>query len=281
MKALIQRLSLDGNSSFVARTYKTPDFETPWHQHPEIELMIITEGFGTAFVGDKIGDYQAGEVYLLGENLPHWFRKHDKTSTGASIVVHFREDFLGKDFFEAPEMKNLKQLLRKIRGGLRLKGTLNSLVGKRLLNIETQKGFTQMIELLEILHQISISDELEYLNSFSESYQIQDQELLNNVFEYSIQNFKNKIQLSDVAALCNLSISAFCHYFKKSTKKSYIQFLNEIKISHACKLLEDTSLSVTQICYDSGYRNWSNFSTQFRAICGDSPSEFRKKRRLK
>ena len=111
MKTLIQKLPLAKDSSFIAQTFETPYFETPYHQHDEYELMVIKKGHGTAFVGDYIGEYTVGDVYLHGKNLPHWFRKETEEMTGASMVVQFKEDFLGAAFFDTPEMKAIRQLL--------------------------------------------------------------------------------------------------------------------------------------------------------------------------
>jgi hypothetical protein len=124
MQTLIQKLPLDKESSFVARTYKTPYFETPYHQHVEYELMVIKEGHGTAFIGNYIGDYQTGDVYLHGANLPHWFRKKDAVMTGSSMVIQFREDFVGNNFFDSPELKSIKKLLTNSSKGVILSGNL-------------------------------------------------------------------------------------------------------------------------------------------------------------
>lgn len=281
MKALVQKLPIDGNASFVARTYTTPSFETPWHQHIEYELMLIKKSRGTAFVGNFIGEYHEKEVYLLGKNLPHWFRKTHEVAEGSSVVIHFKEAFLGDFFFELPEMRSLKNLLQLSVSGLLLKGNLATYIGEQIMKIEQKEGFEQVAALLDMLHKISVSTDYQLLSRTPETYQIQDQTLINKVFEYSMQHFKQKIQLSEVASLTNQSISAFSHYFKKATKKTYIQFLTEIRITHACHLIEHTQQSITEICYASGYQNWANFSKQFKQIVGKSPMQLRKEVRQK
>jgi hypothetical protein len=224
MKTLIQKLPVDADASFVARTYRTPHFETPWHQHIEYELMVVKEGFGTLFVGDYIGAYSTGEVYFLGKNLPHWFRKQQSDMIGSSIVIHFREDFLGADFFKLPEMNHIKRLLELSDKGLRLKGKLLEKTSEKLLRIESENRFLQWVELMLCLYEMSISDEYELINQAAIlNYTPQDQGMINLVFEYSMQHFQKRIQLAEVAALTHQSVSAFCHFFKQLSKSFRVQ----------------------------------------------------------
>lgn len=281
MKTLIQKLPLAQDSSFVCQTFETPNFETPYHQHEEYELMVIKKGQGTAFVGDYIGEYKVGDVYLHGNNLPHWFRKKDEQMQGASMVVQFKDDFLGKGFFYIPEMKPIRRLLNNSARSICCKGKLKKSIRKQLFEIEYLSGYEKIIGLLNMLHEISLSDEYEYVSGTIVSHTIKDRILINKVFEYSMDNFKRKITLEEVALLTNKSVSAFSHYFKKVTKMSYVSFLTQIRISHACELLKTTNLNITEICYESGFNNWANFSKHFKDRCNISPSQYRLKMRQK
>lgn len=275
MKTLIQKLPLNKDSSFIAQTFETPHFETPYHQHNEYELMVIKKGQGTAFVGDFIGDYQEGDVYLHGKGLAHWFRKKDEDMIGASMVVQFNENFLGQGFFDVPELNNIKRLLNNSARSVYCKGKLKQSIRKQLLEIEFLSGYEKIISLLNMLHEISLSDQYEYVSRAVVTHSEEDQMLINKIFEFSMNNYTRKITLEEVAALANKSISAFCHYFKKVTKTSYISFLTQIRISHACDLLKSTNLSVTEICFASGFNNWANFSKHFKEHCKISPSTYR------
>lgn len=280
MKPLIQKLPVDSSSSFVARTYTTPYFETPWHQHEEYELLIEIAGNGSAFIGDHIGEYHTGDVFLLGKNLPHWFRKKDVEMVGSAVVVQFREEIFGENFLNLPEMQPIKNTLKEASHGIALKGELRETIGNTLRMIESLSGFTQLAALINCLHQISVSDQVTYLTQTSIiNFSKQDQDRIHKVYEYTMQNFQKKILLEDVASLTNQSVSAFSHYFKKNTKKNYIQFLTEIRISHSCKLLASTEMSVTEICYESGFHNWSNFSKHFKTIMLMSPMKYRRSNR--
>lgn len=275
MKTLIQKLPLAKDSSFIAQTYETPYFETPYHQHNEYELMVIKKGHGTAFVGDHIGEYREGDVYLHGNNLAHWFRKKEEEMIGASMVVQFNENFLGKGFFDVPEMKDIRRILDESSRSIVCMGQLRESIGKQLIAIESLSGYDKVISLLNMLREISLSTEYQFVSGVEITHSEKDQVLINQVFEFSMTNFKRKITLEEVAALCNKSVSAFSHYFKKVTKTSYISFLTQIRISYACELLKTTNKSITEICFESGFNNWANFSKHFKYHCGVSPSKYR------
>jgi AraC-like DNA-binding protein len=156
------------------------------------------------------------------------------------------------------------------------KGELKKSIQKQLIEIEFLSGYERIISLLNMLREISLSEEYEYVSGTIVTHTEKDQILINRIFEYSMNNFKHKITIEEVAALTNKSISAFCHYFKKVTKVSYINFLTQIRISHACELLKTSNLTITEICYESGFNNWSNFSKHFNKYCQMSPSKYRK-----
>jgi len=170
MKPLIQKLPLAENSSFVARTYQTPYFETPWHQHVAYELLLTNGSTGQAFIGDFIGEYRPGEVYLLGTNLPHWFRKKEADMVGCAVVVHFIEDFWGSTFLNLSEMQAVRKLLQTSARGIRLKGVLNERVADYLRNIEKVRGLTQLRLLLTCLDEMSHGDEYDLLTTRWQPY---------------------------------------------------------------------------------------------------------------
>ena len=277
MKPLLQKLPTDQDSSFVARTYSTPYFETPWHQHEEYELLMQIGSPGSAFIGGHIGEFAAGDIFLLGKNLPHWFRKKQSSDIGSAIVVQFREDVFGPEFWNLAEIRPIKNLLERSSQGISLSGELKKSISVFLQGIELQSGFRQLSTLMECLHQISISDEVSCLTQASvETFSGEDQERIHQIMEFTMQNFQNKISLRQLADITHQSISAFSHYFKRTTKKNYVQFLTEIRIANACHLLVSSDKSVAEICYESGFHNWSNFSDHFKSITGKSPSVYRK-----
>ncbi|MBS1577566.1 MAG: helix-turn-helix domain-containing protein [Bacteroidetes bacterium] len=276
MKLLIEKLPLSDNTSFVARTYKTPYFEVPWHQHIECELILFTEGKGTAFVGNYIGEFEPGDIYFLGADVPHTFQPVKGTITSA-VVVQFREDFWGKEFLAIPENKTLRNLFEIAARGLKLKGKCKLQLNALIKELESAAGLQRIITLCNCLQAIASSQEYD-LVSTQEIKQLnaKHKERIDAVFQYTIENFQEPVQLPEVAQTAGLSVPAFCNYFKKSTKKTYIDFLNEIRIGHACKLLNDTQKTVMDICYESGFNTLANFNKQFLKQKRTTPSGYRK-----
>ena len=276
MKPLVEKLPLSENSSFVARTYRTPQFEVPWHQHIEYELILFKEGKGIAFVGNYIGEFQPGDIYFLGSNLPHTFQP-GKGITTSAVVVQFREDFWGKDFINLPENKTTRKLFERSSAGLKLYGGSRQKLIPLIKDLEKAKGLKRLINLCNCLQTISESDEYNLVSTQEiKQYNAKHKERIDAIFQYTIDNFQEPVQLSSVAKTAGLSIPAFCNYFKKSTKKTYIDFLNEIRIGHACKLLNDTQKPVMDICYESGFNTLANFNKQFLKQKRTTPSNYRK-----
>ena len=280
MKPLIQKLPLSENASFVCRQYRTPYFETPWHQHDELELVLMQESNGNALIGDYFGDYKPGDVFLLGSNLPHWFRKSQPDETGSALVVHFMPEFWGKSFLSLPEMRSMQDLFALSTQGIKLHGSAQQRVGRLLKQMATRQGIATIWLLLRCLEEMieTAGENREALGSASAAYRILgDDNPIARVFDYTFSHYQQAITLQDVAELVSMSRSTFCRHFKQSTKRSYIDFLKEVRIGHACKQLTESNRSVLDICYDSGYNNMANFNKQFRELMKMSPLQYRKR----
>ena len=277
MKTLIQKIHVEENQSFACRTYRTPQFETNWHKHEECELIIITEGHGTALIGDYVGEYKRGDIFFLASNLPHWFRKHQPRMTGSALVIHFKKDMWGESFLQLPEMKSINQLLNSKNNGLQLTKKLQKETAATMEQINNAKGIERMNLLMLCLQKIGTSSGTVALtHDFSTNDNHKENSVIEKIFDYSFKHYLELITLQDVAAVAGMSIPTFCRFFKKNIKKSYFDFLQEIRISHACKLLHNTTLPVLEICYESGYNSWAHFSKQFKNVKQMTPSAYRK-----
>jgi AraC-like DNA-binding protein len=276
MKPITEKLPLSDNTSFVARTHRTPYFEVSWHQHIEYELILFTEGAGLSFIGNYVGEFEVGDIFFLGANLPHTFQKSDDIITSA-VVVHFKEDFWGKEFLNLPESRNIRQLLDISSAGLKVDGKSKDVLTPLIKSLEKETGFKRLITLCQCLEILSQKEEFSKLST-QEIKQVNDKsrERIDRIFQYTMNNFKEDIQLSTIASIADMSIPAFCNYFKKSTRKTYIDFLNEVRIGYACKLLTDTQTTVESASYDSGFNTVANFNKQFLKIKGSTPSKYRK-----
>lgn len=276
MKPFVQKLPLAGDTSFVARTYRTPNFEVSWHQHIEYELILFTEGAGMSFVGNYVGEFETGDIFFLGSNLPHTFQKKGDYVTSA-VVVQFREDFWGKEFISLPESRLIRHLFDTSIQGLKLQGETKALLQPLIKDLEYLKGFERVMVLCQCLFQIARKAEYTALSTQDiRVMNAKEKERIDKIFQYTIDNFQEPISLSFIAASINMSVPAFCNYFKKSTKKTYNAFLNEVRIGYASKLLIDSNSSVLDICYNSGFNSFSNFNKQFVKIKKMAPSAYRK-----
>ncbi|GAB4192038.1 MAG: AraC family transcriptional regulator [Thermoflexibacter sp.] len=279
MKALIKKSVDSPVHSFMVRELIEPQFDPTWHFHPHYQLFTVLDGNGTRFVGDNIRLFMPEDTVFLGPNIPHvWRSDYSEKNHAHGIVVYFTEDFLGKDFFEKPEMYLIKQLFVNSQRGLEIIGDTRISLQKSLIELVKLSGFDSILKLLSILNDLSHSTEYKYITTpnYVNSHKISETERMQKVHEYVMQHFKEEISLSELASLICMSESAFCRYFKSRTNKTFSDFVSEVRIGYACKLLMDNKLSVTQIALESGFNTISNFNRQFKNLMGKSPLQYQK-----
>jgi AraC-like DNA-binding protein len=255
-----------------------------WHYHSEVELIQIKKGEGTQFIGDSITRFKSGDVILVGANLPHYWRFDDiyyeeDTKAIADIrVAHFTENFWGNQFLELPENVNLKTVLEKAKRGLQVVGKTKQVVGDLLEKLQEAEGPQRIVLLIEALNAIANGKQMPLLSSIGFRPDLMDAEKdrINAIYEYSIKNFKRKIQLEEIAEVANISPNSFCRYFKSRTRKTYSQFLIELRVGHACKLLIENNQCIKRLCYESGFNNFTSFHKYFKMITGKSPLVYQK-----
>lgn len=258
-------------------------WNNPWHYHPEIEILHCVKGKGTNFIGNSIRNIEEGELLLLGKNLPHtrqrdrdYYRFHPDEEP-ESIVVQFRDDFLGDNFFSLREFSHIRTLLEKATLGLKFFGKTLKDATDRLNAIVSMDATAAVLELLAILDLLARSSEFSKLNSVNYVIDAHEKsaQKINKVYHFTIGHFRESISLEQVAELTGHSPAAFCRYFKSRTRKSYFQYLTEIRIGYACELLREGNLDVTRVCFSSGFNNLSNFHKQFKKVMRLTPSEYR------
>ncbi|TDG35351.1 AraC family transcriptional regulator [Pedobacter changchengzhani] len=284
MKPHFHRISGYLQNSFIIRHQKEPYFRAGWHYHPELELHYVVKGKGLRFIGDNVSNFEEGELILLGQNLPHsWrskeedFENTDQIGTEA-IVIQFLPECLGTDFMNLPEAHLIKHLYEKARKGIIISGTakmkLVSLMEKALV----VEGLDKLVILLSILSALAEADDVETIASFNAFYQSHEAETarLNRIYSFTMANYKRELSLEEVAEIANLSITSFCRYFRLMTKKTYNDFLVEIRISHACRLLVEDTLVTEMVCFECGFRNVSNFYRHFKRVKGYTPLEYKR-----
>ncbi|MEQ9287766.1 MAG: AraC family transcriptional regulator [Cyclobacteriaceae bacterium] len=251
------------------------------HQHPEMQLMLIRKSTGTAVVGGHIGAFQPGDVFLIGSNVAHAFRNDD---------LYYREDpqvyadvvyvFIDASIPHTPLLNFLvlNDLFVSAKRGIKLSGGLREQMAHKIDGLLHLEGLDRLIGVLEILNAISKSQDFEYLNrdQIIQSIDENDGTRLNSVIEFTFENYENKITLEEISGIANMVPSAFCRFFKQRTRKTYFDFLNEIRIRHASRLLLEKDFSILEICLRSGFNNLSYFNRKFKAITGYSPLKYHK-----
>ena len=281
MKVVPFQIPKGTEEAFRVQVDELPHLYNHLHQHPEIQLTLIKESNGTLVAGDYVGPFHAGDVFVIGGNQPHVFRNDEKffkkRSKAVAITVFFDETTFGENFWLLEEMKSLQQFLKNSSGGFRITGRKKKLLAEKLLSIVNAKGIDRLIIFLEILKMFISRKEMYPLAKpvIQRNIKSYDGSRLNKVIEFTFKEFQRPITLKEVAALANLTPEAFCKYFKTRTRKTYINFLNEIRVNHACRLLTEDK-SISGICYDCGFMNLSNFNRIFKKIKQVSPGEWRK-----
>ena len=281
MKVVPFRIPKNTEEAFRVQVDDLPHLYNHLHQHPEIQLTLIKESNGTLVAGDYVGPFHSGDVFVVGGNQPHVFRNDEKffrkRSKAIAITIFFDETTFGEKFWLLEEMKSLQQFLKNSSGGFRITGRKKKSLAEKLLSIVNAKGIDRLIIFLEILKLLTSRKEMHSMATpvIQRNIKSYDGSRLNKVIEFTFKEFQRPITLKEVAGLANLTPEAFCKYFKTRTRKTYINFLNEIRVNHACRLLtEDKSISA--ICYDSGFMNLSNFNRIFKKIKQASPGKWRK-----
>lgn len=286
MKAQLLKITHKPISSFSVRQDIEPNINNKWHYHQELELIYFHKGYGTQFIGDHIKNFNAGDVLLLGSKLPHYwmfegYNKSDIDEKPYSTVIHFLDNFLGESFLNIPESRMIKSLFEKAGRGILISGKQAKNIIPLINKVHQSKDLYRITALIECLSTISELKDLQLLSSLGFRYNDSDTEnnRLNIIYNYTLKNFKTQVYLSEIASVAGLTPNSFCRYFKNTTGKTYNQFLLEIRIGYACKLILDNILSIKQVCFESGFQNFSCFHKNFKNITGYTPQMYREIRK--
>lgn len=267
-----------GSSIYYEQFSSTHKNKLPfWHYHPEIEIAYVNEGTGKRQIGSHMSYYKHGTLILIGSNLPHCGFTTELTGNRRETIIQLKEDFLGPTFMNIPEMSSIKQLFELAKMGIVFHNETKRALGKRIERLKSASPFERLMELLQILKYMSAAEDTTILNAqgFVVETELQDNNRINVIFNFVRENFKSPITLESMAELVSMSIPGFCRYFKKITGKTFTQFVNEYRLVHAAKLLHEQQISITDICYESGFNNFSHFNKLFKQFTGKTPSAYR------
>lgn len=272
------------NSSVAVISREESFFQAPFHSHPELELVYIKESFGKRIIGNTVTQFVPGDLVFLGSDIPHVWLNDEiyyqgiSTLKAKAIVVYFNKDIFGPTFYEQKETKKIINLFAQGEKGLAITGKTNEKVAKKLEKLLTKQNFEIIVGLFEILSILSESDEIENINTeaYSPANNQSKNDRLSDVFDYVKDHYKDDISLIEIATIAHLTPTSFCRMFKLKTKKSFVEYLNAIRVSNACKLLIETDMGISEIAYECGYKTASNFNQLFKKLTGTTPKEYRK-----
>ncbi|MEL6812248.1 MAG: AraC family transcriptional regulator [Bacteroidota bacterium] len=276
---ILESISPEFGNSFTIKRFAEAmnDFAPKWHFHPEIELVYVNGGSGKRHIGNHISHYTKGDLVLIGPNLPHFGFTDRLTGNKSEVVIQARPDFLGKDFLNLPEMASIRQLCQRSKHGIMFHEEVKCRIGPKMEHLLDLSPFERVISFLEIMKELSHTDgyTLLHVDQITLESKPQDAQRLDIIYSLVQKEFQRSIALKEVADALSMSEPSFSRYFKNKTGKTFTQFLNEYRLVHASKLLAEEDLSITNICYESGFNNFSHFNKKFKAFTGKSPSQYR------
>lgn len=282
-KSIFHKSTIPGSRIFIARELCENHFDPAWHAHPEYQLFLVLEGTGTRFIGNTIKHFEKGDLTFLGPNVPHLWRNEDfyfdnhteKCCRG--VVIYFHNNSIGS-LIDKEEMQPLKNLFIKVHQGMEIEGNCARIISDLMLEIIDLRGTESFIQFIRILDLLSKCKEYKLLHNdlyFSELKETET-DRINIVFNFAVKNFKNKIKLEEVAELLNMTPTSFSRYFIKKTNKTFTNFLTELRINNACKMLSSQeNKNIAHICYESGFNTLSNFNKQFKEFMKMTPYEYK------
>lgn len=278
MQALLEKIRTDPTRSFQLSEWRLKHFDTPWHFHPEIELTLILEGHGRRFVGDSLEPFAPGDLVLLGPNLPHFWQSESICTHSRSVVVQFRQDFLGTDVWTRPEMRRIGRLLARAQQGLNFNDSAAvDSYRSEMAALPASPGIKGLTALLHLLDQLARDPRVRPLasRSYPPATNHRAEQRLGRIYDYAGRHFARTITLSEMARQVAMTPAAFSRFFKRVTRRTPSDFLNDLRIEHACRLLRESDRTVTDIAAAAGFPTLTNFNRRFRERNRTTPREYR------
>ncbi|VAW23972.1 Transcriptional regulator, AraC family [hydrothermal vent metagenome] len=279
MKVLPFKIPKPENVTLYIQNYEGEFFYEKLHQHKEIQISVIIKGEGSYIIGDCVGEFKPSDIFVIGEDLPHVFKRDVAYGKETKMItLFFSKNAFGNTFFSLPEFEHFHSFFDDAVLGFEVLSNKKKL-SRILSKINSLSKYEQFTSFLEILNLIS-KGEKHTLSSLInlKKYAGDEGKRMSDIFQYTMNNYHTEISLQQVSNIANMTPNAFCRYFKQRTNKTFVNFLIDIRIGNACKLLtKNNDLNITEISYKSGFNNLANFNRKFKAIKGVTPSEYRKK----
>ncbi|NJC24556.1 AraC family transcriptional regulator [Neolewinella antarctica] len=280
-RPVLQRILPTLDSSFLLKHYPDPtvrgDKVPNYHYHPELELVFVNGGNGRRHVGSHVSYFDDGELILIGSNLPHWGFTDRNTGNRAETVVQFSPNFPTPDFRALSEFSQINNLLERAKNGISFTGRTKEVEGRRLERMVELDPLGRLLLLLDVLRELSESEEYESLNADGVHIEIATHgyERFNNVQQFISDNFRRDLAVAEAASVAAMTVPAFCRYFKKVTGKTFVTYLTNFRIVYACKLLSDEHSTIAEVAFDCGFNSLSQFNRSFKKVTERTPTEYR------
>ncbi|WP_428330642.1 AraC family transcriptional regulator [Mucilaginibacter sp.] len=282
IKASYEILQPVNGQSFLFRKFDNIAFDAPYHFHAEYELTYILQGSGKRYVGSHMEDFASGDLVMIGPNVPHCWKLDNscKQPEASAIVIQFDSAFLGDDFFNKDELQPIKRLFQRSGCGISFHDDTQKKVNQSLLKLSGEENnFRVLIDLLEAFQKLALSNEYSLLdqNRVIAERSLTEQERINPVFAYLVENFRQQVSLEAAAGIANMTTNAFCKYFKKITRKTFMETIIEYRLNYAIQQLVQTDKPISEISFESGFGDVSHFYKMFKTKMNLSPLNYRKK----
>lgn len=278
-KPYIEKIDPGFGSSILVRQHsERKEFnQASWHIHPEVELVYVDKGQGKVHIGNHLSYFNNSQLLMLGANLPHNGFSDRLTVRGSETIIQFKPEFLGDTFLNLPEFKKINELFDRSKKGIKFNADTKRKAGLKIQKIYNAEGINRIVLLLDVLNELAQSNDYTLLNADGYSIETtqQDNDKIDHIFKHINNNFERHISLEEISNEANMTVPAFCRYFKKSTGKTFTKMVNEYRVVHATKLLSESNSSITDICYEVGFNNFSHFNKLFNEITGKTASQYR------
>jgi len=282
MRLFEEVINYPAENSFLIKYDDFPHFTVPWHFHNEFEIVFIINSFGKKFVGDSVDAFAPGDLSVYGSKLPHFYMNDQAFYSGEpelrvkAIVVQFPTTYFPQSQLLRPEFGSVKKLLNNASSGLTFSAGVAINGGKILHEMLKTSGMERHLLFVKLIDYLGSSESrtiatIGYANAMDDL----GEPRMAKIYNFTTRHYNRKITLDEVSSIAGMNISAFCRYFRQKTGKTFAQFVNELRISYACKFLRHGNQTVANISDEAGFNNLSNFNRQFKSFIGKSPSEYR------
>jgi AraC-like DNA-binding protein len=280
MRLIFEKLMHSSEEAFTFKEIRSRSFSCPWHFHAENELILTLHCPGYRMVGDDLTELEAGDLVLLGSNLPHIWRRDEGRRKGQGpvhiLIVQFEKDFLGRDFWRIPASQALRHLLKRASVGLTFHGRTRERIAGLMHEMGKVEGLRRLALFLTVLGDLASTPDFRPIASSGYTAELSphSQERMERVIGFIHKHLGQPIRLGEAARLTGLSEGAFSRFFRLHSGRTFPVFVNELRVGRACRMLAESGNKITEIAFACGFSNLSNFNRQFQRIKGMTPREY-------